>query len=183
MNPDALFLYRCQQIETLIDGAETELDLLDIAAKLRQLLFDQHSLVDAVNKSGKTIKFVVGSFILPMPPPRHGIMALMSGLDPRSPIPSPEKVLTRQQFGAYVPLYLNGHPVTVKDIIRYAANVAGGVHFDPNNSRDEYQAQKLFWPGTKLGGASPGGAHLRPIGRVALRGLSPVIEEVRSRTA
>jgi hypothetical protein len=181
MNGDALFLRRCEEIAALQAGAANELDLLDIAAKMRQLLYDQHCLVDAVNDQKINIKFVVCPFGINMPPPKSGIMALGDGLDPETSPPKTPIPLDREQFGSYVVLYLDARPVTIKGIIRYAANVAGGIHFDPKNSKAEYETLKLFEGTITLMGVSPGSIHLRAIARVVLRGLSPLMQTVKAR--
>ena len=70
MNPEPLFIQRCDQIVQLLNSVK-EVELLDLGARLRQLIVDQHSLVGTVNSGKIKIRFRVNPISLPpgLPPP------------------------------------------------------------------------------------------------------------------
>ncbi len=67
-----------------------------------------------------------------LPPPT--ISLLEDGLDPDTspPIYPALLELTLDEFLQHVVLFTNGQEHTVKDVIKFAANVARGVHHESN---------------------------------------------------
>src|SRR5258706_12455523 len=59
MDPEPLFPRRCEQIAELMQSRD-EIDLLDVAGLLRQVIMDKHSLLDTANKNRIKPKFHVG---------------------------------------------------------------------------------------------------------------------------
>jgi hypothetical protein len=99
-------------------------------------------------------------------------------LPPQSPARKAAVTLNRDQFLSHVIMRLNGANISISDAIRYAANVAGGVHHDPRKKK-ELLAE--FSNRFGYGGFPLGIRQLKAIARVALRGLQPLIEDVTMR--
>jgi hypothetical protein len=181
MDANRLFIERCDQVAILLESHK-ELDLLDLAAKLRQLLFDQHSLADTVNTSPIRLEFRVGEWS-EMPPgiPKPTLWTLEDGLDPETGAPTRGVVvLSRDEFGQYPVAYFQNHPIKVRDVIRYAAHVAGGIHHDPQ-PQPEYRVLHALSQSYGIGGLPLGVRQLKAIGRVGIRGMRPLIEDVKQR--
>ncbi|WP_156942657.1 hypothetical protein [Mesorhizobium sp. L48C026A00] len=75
-----------------------------------------------------------------------------------------------------------GKKVTVRDIIRLTSHVAGSIHYDPK-PKPEHEILDAFSKRLSVGGLPAGIRMLRAITRVSLRGLQPLIEDVRVRYA
>jgi hypothetical protein len=175
-----LFLRRVDQI-ALIAASDTRdlVKLLDLAALLRKVLFDDKSLADTVNINRVPLRFRVRA----LQPNIPGFGArFLYGVDVIEPTEGEVVELTRAQFGQHLIGRLPSGEVTIKDIVRYAANVAGGVHFDPQPKAKYATARQLYDAIT--GDDIPMSLLvLVPIGRAALRGLQPLYEDVRRRVA
>ncbi|HWM47047.1 MAG TPA: hypothetical protein VNR11_09055 [Xanthobacteraceae bacterium] len=179
MTPEALFLERSDQLATLIDSNK-EIELLDLAGNLRQLLADKHALVDTVNTSNIRLHFHVGKF-RNEPDQFTVLQSLEDGLDPQARSPhAPSTHLSKEQFLAHPVTYFRGEVISVRNLIRYMSNVAGGVHYDPQ-PRPEYGTMAMLTGRISMVGLPLGVAQLRAVGRVTWRGLGPLIEDVRKR--
>lgn len=182
MDPNRLFIERCQQVHLLLES-HREIDLLDLSGLLRQLLFDQHSLVDTVNTFKLNLVFHTGTF---RQAPDHytALLSLDDGIDPNTRPPrSPSADLCLGEFLDHVVIYAHGNVLTVKDVIRHAANVAGGIHYDPRSplKHPEPQLLRMLSEGWGLGGLPLGIRMLSAIARVTMRALAPLVEEVEKR--
>ena len=176
-----LFLARCNQIESIVDSPH-EIDVLDLSGKLRQLLADRHSLLSAAN----TIKIPLEFWVNDMEWEKFeafgfqfGIMP--DGLDPYisgSREPTAIK-LNLQQFLAHPVIFYFGQKLTVLDVIKYAANSAGGVHHDPT-PRSEYRSLAELHRDLSINGLPGSTQILRSIAKVTLRSLDPLIRQLTS---
>lgn len=179
MDPKQLFIARCKQLEELLKSND-ELSAIDLSGILRQLLADQHSLVQTVNANKVPIRFLVKKIReMPQGLPPPTFLLLEDGLDPDTspPIYPPPVELTLGDFLNHVVLINKGQRHTVKDIIKFSANVAGGIHHDPR-PKVEYAAIKAFSEMFGIGGLPAGVRQLRAISRVTLKALRPLIEDV-----
>jgi hypothetical protein len=143
ITPEAVFLKRCDQLAVLLQSNDPT-DAIDIAARLRQLLADSKSLLDTVNKNQLPIRFKVG--VLPtMPPgiPPPTIFLLVDSVDPEEEPLGGGLTLNKDGFLGHCIAVFRGQQITVRDVIRYTANVVGGVHHDPQ-PRPEYDAIKAL---------------------------------------
>ncbi len=176
MDAVSLFLARCKQIETAL-MSNNEIELLDLSAHLRQLLIDPTSPLHHVNRERRLkLKFVVGQF-RQQPDVYTRILSLEDGVDPTvRPRGSPHKEVSLGDFLGHTIVYLHGQPQSVADVIKFAANVAGGVHQATPGDRQRlingYSSQ------VSMGGLPGAIRQLQAIARVALRGLCPLIEAV-----
>jgi hypothetical protein len=180
MDSDRLFLERCKQVEKGMQSSD-ELELLDLSAKLRQLFLDDHPLIHLANHERRIkLKFVVGDFTQ-APDVHTVILSLEDGLDPDGRRPgTPRTEVGLDGFLGHKVLYLKGQPHTVRDVIKLAANVSGGVHRTPNPD----QRQKLladFAASISIGGLPGALRQLQAIARGALKGLRPLIEAVEGK--
>jgi hypothetical protein len=179
MDADTLFLERCKQVEAATQSSN-EIDLLDLSAKLRQLLLDESPLVHQANRERLKLKFVVGEFTL-QPDAYTSVLSLEDGLDPETRRPgSPRKEVSFQGFLNHKVLYLKGQPHSVSDVISLAANVAGGVHLT-KNPKEKQELIARYAASVSIGGLPGAIRQLQAIGRVTLRGLRPLIEAVEKR--
>lgn len=181
MRPNKLFLERCDQMALLLESRK-EVELLDLGGLLRQLLFDKKSLVDTVNTKPISLEFHVSAWphIGTGGPPT--LFSLEDGLDPETAPPGMQTItLSRDQFGNYPVTYFQGQPVTVKDVIRYASNVAGGVHYDPQ-PRAEFDLMGVLSQRFGIAGLPLGIRQLKASARVTMRALYPLIEDVKKRS-
>jgi hypothetical protein len=183
MEPNRLFLERCDQMRLLLESHK-EIELLDLSAILIQLLWDHKTLVDQVNtkpSGGRAhkLKFRVGAWP-PNPPglPMPVLHSLEDGIDPETSRHGQFVVLTKDEFPSYPTTYFRGDPITVKEVVRYAANAAGGKHYDPI-PKQEYEKIHMLSRSVGIGGLPLGVRQLKAIGRVTIRALYPLIEDVK----
>jgi hypothetical protein len=177
MEAEDLFLERCGQIERLL-ASHTEIELLDLAGLLRQLLLDGTPLVHKVNNYGLKLKFEVGLFR--QPPDKHtAVLILEDGLDPDTRPPrSPSKEVNLDGFLEHTIIVTAGKAYSVSDVIKFAANVSGGVHH-VENPKGAQKVLSRFSMLYSLGGLPAGVRQLKAICRVTLKGLSPLIAAVK----
>jgi hypothetical protein len=133
-DPADLLEHRLTFLERLIQERRI-LGVYDAAAAIRQLLIDQHPLVTVVNRQRRIpIKFEVNeipSYLTERLEEEHRVLYLGPALSPtRSNLGAGTRLLNRDQF-LQVPVLLTAwRSVTVRNFVKFAANKAGGVHFD-----------------------------------------------------
>ncbi len=130
------------EIEEKLSSPDTY-KLIRIAGLIRQLLFDQHSVLPIAQKEfGGKITFSVNAYtiekmiendikIIGRPPTE----AVAGHLD----FMSDQIELTSDKYGKLKVLYVNGKFFSIKDIIKYVANKRGGIHLDEKNLDSEQQ--------------------------------------------
>jgi hypothetical protein len=180
MDAASLFLERCKQIETAMQSSK-EIDLLDLSARLRQLLVDgRETLVHQANRDRRLkLNFRVGSF-RQEPDQYVAHQSLEDGIDPETRPPgSPSTRVNFDGFLAHKVLYIRGAPYTVRDVIKHAADVAGGIHLS-NNPDDRQQVIAAYSKSATLGGLPGATRMLRAIARVTSRGLLPLIQAIET---
>lgn len=166
----------------LLLKSNEEIELLDLSGILLQLLLDKKSVVDTVNINRLKLEFHVGTWRIP-PHPRTIFQTLEDGIDPETSRPGgPTMKLSRAKFLNHPVTYVEGgHYILVKDVIKYAANVAGGKHHDPKPRPEYYIIDALSQRVTGFG--MPLGIHqLKSIARVTLRSFQPLVEDVEKRS-
>lgn len=181
MDAERLLLARCKQLAVLVQSND-EVELLDMASLIRQLLFDQHSLTDSVNKGRNKVNlmFHVGDFSYP-PDQYVTLMSLEDGIDPHTRRPgSPSLSLSRKRFQNHVIAHGAGQQLTIMEAIKFAANVAGGRHHDPY-PKDKDKIIASLSKQHRIGGLPFGVRLQKAIARVVLRALDPLIQDVQSR--
>jgi hypothetical protein len=130
----------CEDIEELerLLANPTLFGARSASAVLRRILCDDTPLLHAVSRErGFKPRFeVVGrgksaKHIIDMMPAGSTFLE-----NPRVPTGSdvPSSSLNLDEFLAHMIAYWDGEPISVKNFIRYVANNAGGIHWDPNPS-------------------------------------------------
>jgi hypothetical protein len=122
-----LLIERCEEMEQKLKSPK-EIDALDLGRILRQLLVDQHRLVDTANINKIPIRFRVHKLVKPPPGLSDAtVESLQDGLDPDTapPFLPPPIELTLDQFLKHVVLIINAQPHSVKDVIKFAARAMG----------------------------------------------------------
>ena len=179
MDAEQLFLARCSQLSRLLESHD-QIELLDLSAILRQLLLNDHPLVHKANTEQRIkLKFHVGHFRRKTDP---FVLAqtLEDGLDPETRLPgSPASEVNLDGFLNHPVLYLKGEPHSVKDVVLFTANVAGGVHHTAT-PKDAQLLLAEFARRFGIGGLPAGIRQLRAIARVTLKGLQPLIDVLGS---
>ena len=182
MDVDQLFLDTLDDLARRAKPPVAEYDVLMAAPLLRKLLLDRRRLVDEVRRTrGGEVTFRINGRdpiwkIAGSPPP--AIWSIQDGLDPDTALARVEPVeVTLDQLLAKVVLVHGGHEETVKDLIRHAAHVAGGVHIGTPESEKERLLNELGQR-LQLGGYSSAIRPLMAIARVVVQGLTPLREAI-----
>lgn len=186
MEAKKLFIERCGQLNRLSQSSN-EIELLDLSALLRKLLADQKPLVHSVNCNKLKLNYVVTDRKPPwenipsIKPETVELWMLEEGLDPEAIKKTvPTLSLNHDKFLSHICIYYKGKPITVHNIIKYAANAAGGVHHDPI-PKTEFETIAALAQRHSLNGLPVGIRQLRPLARIVYRGLQPLIDDVQLR--
>ena len=139
MHPDpaAFFEYRLACLDEYFDRPLV-LGAYDVAAWLRQLLLDATPLMDVANRDVRLqVRFEVNTLPESLTTglrERQGIIYLGASLSPAvTRLPTPTRHLRRNDF-LMEPILLTGfEKITVRQLVLWAANEAGGVHYDPHD--------------------------------------------------
>jgi hypothetical protein len=180
VNADRLFLARCEQLRVMQDS-DKEIEVLDSAKNLRQMLIDPYPLMDVVNAGILDIRFAVGKdhedFIKRFGP---GTELMYTELSGEGGIPENRVSLKKGRFLSHIVFVRKDQPITVRDVIMNSAVAAGGVHFDPKPKAQYLKTQSLLK--SIYGWGLPMELHLlRDIAYVTVTGLQPLIEMVEKR--
>lgn len=177
-----LFLRKLADLESILLGPD-QYDYLRAAAILRSFLLDSNRLIDSANQAYKLpIRYrardVSRDLGLQLKI-RDGvsILSVQDGLYPAT-AHNTHFVgdFTRDQFLNLFVGRVDGQNITVKDVILYAANKLGGVHFDERGSTKEMALRNSCNRFT-LGNMT---VHVRQIGGIA-RVVIEATRELRQR--
>ncbi len=176
MDPDALFLATLDDLDASAIAGRSSYDLLHVAALLRKLLLDGTNLLDATNRSRRLkVRFRANQRQPPDDPPPTS-WSIQDGLDPDTAAPLRRNSvadLSRDQFLGVTIIVHQDVRLTVADVIRYVANVAGGVHLGTPTEPKEMALASLS-ASIQVGGYSPELRSLIPVARVVSKGLQPL---------
>ncbi len=176
-NFERQFCLRIEELRTLVQSHD-ERDLLRISATLRLLLLD--GLMHKANRRLRLdIKFTTTDYQMPT---NAGVLvwSVQYGIYPplahsgRQPL-----TLNLDQFLAKPIAKFNEIIVTVKDAIRFEANVQGGVHVgnvDLHNPNEVAMDSSML----TVGGYRPTLTQLVPIGLVVSNALDPLYNAILS---
>jgi hypothetical protein len=156
-------------------NARDDYEVIKLAAILRQLLLDDTPLIYKANRPHRIkLQFVVNSIVdsrLPIQPDIHFHAA---SIDPSMlSLPAGTKTLSLDKFLGLKILDIKTDWFTVRELIKYAANKAGGVHHGENLDARESELLRTL---DKLGGLGIPtiGLALRSISRIVLTTLAPL---------
>jgi hypothetical protein len=184
VNRETIFLRTLDDLGRRVQPGIDEYEVLLIAGLLRKLLLDDPPLADQVNRERRLrIRYVIDASrpvweLLGEPPPVF--WSDQDGLDPETGLPGAEpKAVTRDEFLAKVIMQFRGESVTVKDTILHAANVVGAVH--PGRPREDVnRLLEKVADELSIGGYRPDVRSLLAIGRIVLRAMAPLREQIES---
>lgn len=179
MDSDQLFLQTLDELKVRLAQTPDEYSVIRIAAILRQLLLDEQPLVEQVNRGRQTkLRFRFYEAALPAMPGATLVAATIS-IQPGPNPPTGGRVVegTLKQLLAAPAAYFKGRLASVRDVIRYGANVAGGVHHSSAKT-DQDQALLGFGRLMDAFGLPADVRSLVGIGYVVADGLEPLRDAV-----
>jgi hypothetical protein len=110
-----------------------------------------------------------------IPPPT--VFLALDGLGPSVGVVGQTQSVTRDEFFKTVVMMYHGQEFTVRDVILFEANIAGGVHIgDPRNKAEEKLAILNSWVKSAEGRITL--RQLKSIARVVLVALKPLRDQV-----
>lgn len=181
MEPKILLLRRLDELHRLINSSDGY-DVLKASATIRQLFLDGgKSLVDKVNKSYKRkYKFKVVDHPIPNIPnvPKPEFWCVVDSIDPRrAPFKFNYVTKNRDDFFSTILGIVHGKEYTISDVIKYVANVMGGVHsgkaMTVADKALEHLAQIYLLPDLNVPLL-----HIRAVGRIVLETLRGTKEDI-----
>lgn len=186
LDPDALFLATLDDLRPRVERSNVPpYEIFMAAPLLRKLLMDASPLVDQVNRERKLkIRYPINGFSAVLDTlgiPRPVFWAIQDGLDPEtSPPPLTQQIeVKRDQLLARLVMIIGEHEITVRDLIDHVSHVAGAVHAgQPQHQRE--QALRAASRSIQIGGYPPDTRALQAVGRVVLKGLRPLSDQIRA---
>jgi hypothetical protein len=180
VNADEFFLDSLEDLERRIGGHLMEYDMLHVAALLRRLLTDRTPLADRVNRSRHLrIRYQVRERHVPKRNARL-TWAALEGFDPETGRPEGNVLeLSRDQMLARIILHHDGADFTVAEVIKYLANVAGGVHSGDRVDEKE-RTLAAVREHFRFHDLSVVLGSLLAVGRVVIKGLKPLRDTVEA---
>ncbi|OGW33706.1 MAG: hypothetical protein A2X58_04160 [Nitrospirae bacterium GWC2_56_14] len=180
---EQLYLKTINDLEKRI-ADQDPYEILGSSAIIRKLFLDDHPLVDQINRECKfKLQFNV-CLPTPLPPgfPKPDIYSVQDGLDPATSRPGKQvSQLTRDQFFKVAVLAINGKEYTIRDVILFEANIMGGVHAGMPKSEAEIILKTLN-DQMSIGGYASSLRQLKAIGRVVLKALDPLTQNIKQKT-
>lgn len=179
-----MYLRTIEELDQLKESHDPY-DLIRISDLVYRLLYDRPSLTELSSKVlGQRFKtvFIVGAEIsLPKGIPAPIFYSVEDGLDPdTSPPWSESRQINIDEFYKMEIMQINGISITVRDLIRFLRNVRGGVHRgSPDNTKEKEVAMHDMQQFFGIGGLPAGIRIMRAIGRVTLKSLRPLTEELK----
>jgi hypothetical protein len=158
--PEELFV-RAVDYLRLAAEQPTPNNLLEAAAKLRQLFADANPLVHQANRS-HCLKLTF--FVVPVDQPRG----------------SAARALTLDQFLSSPIAYVEGRWFSVIDHIRYLANYAGAIHKSQPDS-PESTTLECLGKSVQIGGAPSTLYAIKSVCNIAIAGCQPLYEAITAK--
>lgn len=153
-------------------------EVLRASALIRKLFIDDNPLVDQVNRLHKIkLSFEIGEIDTPyhreVMKDKPLFWSLQDGLDPSTKlVTGGTATLNRDKFFSTVVLIANGKEYTIRELIKFEANVMGGVHAGQVKTDQEKALASIA--GLYMGNARATLRQLLAVSRVILTALSPL---------
>lgn len=178
---EELFLNTIKDIEKRLSSSDPY-EILMISGLLRKLFLDSYPLVDRVNKEHKLkIEFEIVDRSRKMPYEKDIVFwSIQDGLFPET-APSFRKriVVSRDKFFNTIVAKTKNEEFSVKDVIKFKANVCGGIHADsPKSEKDEILQRISKY--ISIGGYESNLRQLKAIARVILKSLEPLCQIIKT---
>jgi hypothetical protein len=171
MNDKQYFLSTLNDLRAQLNKKD-EYSIIKISDLLFKLLMDSPSVSDRVNIDRIKIKFYVNNRKV-----RHEknlkYWSIEDGIDPNTALPHMiNKVkMNKSRLLSQVVMLVNGQPITVKNLIKFMRNKAGGVHRS-NAKKDVDIILNQLYKELFIGGLPAGLRLLKAISRVVITGLT-----------
>jgi hypothetical protein len=190
VEPDRVFVRKVQDLRSRTDpaalaaAADPDYDVLMAAPLLRELLMGDPPLLHLVNRSRRLkVRFRVARVnayereVLADAPIFY---ERVDGLYPGSALPnSTVEALSVDKLLSEMVMIVQGNTISVRDLIDYVANVAGGVHFgDPK--RDKRAIMVALDGQWKLGGIDVSMRCLVAVGQIVTEALDRLVLRVEA---
>lgn len=158
-------------------------DILSASAIIRELFLDDRPLVDQAN--GQYTSDLTFDVCLPTPDPpgfsAPGEFFIQEGLDPgTSESGKLTFKLARDQFLKVVLIVIDGRKYTIKDVVLSGVTFMGTVHSGSAQSEKE-RVLKAVSDQMPIGGYSSSLRQLQAIGRVVIKGLTPLTLHIQNK--
>lgn len=160
-------------------SARDDYEVVKVGAILRQLLLDDIPLMHKANRHHRLkLRFTVNDIFSKPLPIQPDVQFVAGGFDPSMvSLPAGTKSISLGQFLGLEILNSRTHKFTVRELIKYAANKAGGVHF--GETLDAREAELLRTIEKVEGIGFPAIAiALRSVSRVTLTMLAPLRQAI-----
>jgi hypothetical protein len=186
MSPEELFIHSVDKLRT-IGHNPTDFNLLQASATLRLLLKDPIPLIHTVNRTFRTkIYFpIVPHSIEEMynsTRVKRGLssMSVVDLIDPSSfPNAAIEK-LTLNEFLSYKIIYCKGEYLSVGEMIDFAANNQGGIHYDGELDGKFLDLRNMGVKLFPLFESDIAISNIRPITRITVSALTSLYLRIRA---
>lgn len=178
---DLLFIATVDDLQRRVQQPTGTYDVLMSAGLLRKLLVDdRRSLLHQVNRSRRReVRFQVNVGDVPSEGSDLLAWSVQDAIDPELPRPPGRVILQDLPLNRFLKqriAYTQPLSVNVEDVIKHAANVAGAVHYgQPKTEIDVALANDPI----SLMGMNPHIRSLMPLGRIVVRALTPLAQEIR----
>jgi|SRR5438132_8135897 len=176
-----LFVRVCRDLEKRLRSVD-EYEVLKSSGLLRQLLLDDAPLVHRANKNYKLdIEFEITDFQPPTSDQRKILLwNIADGLDPQTCRPGRGNRKVRlEDFLRLVVLRSGDTSFTIKDLIKFEANVMGGIHAGSPRTETE-QHLRMITDMYSIQGIPGCLRQLKAIARVVLKAVDPLKVRVQA---
>lgn len=176
---EKVFIRDFEEIQKIIK-LEDDYEILRLSAILRRLFLDGRSLVDIVNKTHRhKLRFVTGRSLPPEKLKEFKVWFKLGGINPDNKM-CPIDELSRAEFFSKPMLVIEHNLYTISDIIKFEANIMGGVHAGVANTNEEkkLELQKMLYEGQSKIRLHQ--KQLLSIGKVILNTLTPLYVKLKN---
>lgn len=175
-----LFIRTIDDLHRSINSND-EYEVLRASALIRQLFLDgDKSLVDRISRNYRhKLEFEVVEHTPPnIPGLNFNIWAVVDGIDPRATPPHFLRVKKKRDgFFSMIVAIVDGHEYSVREIVKFVANVMGGVHSGSLRDEKETNLEQLkelrFFSNISIALL-----FIKSIGRIILESLKPLQYEI-----
>ena len=163
-----LFEELLHELQKLI-ASQSEYDLIKSSKILRQLLMDGDALLHLVNRELRSSPIFRVRTLTETPQSSNWVIPELYCVSDDTPCVN----LNLQQFLGYRMGMTNGSEITIRQVIKYAAIILGGVHFKVDKG-GEYEGIAQFHANPNKSGITPILTSLRDIGAITRDALIPI---------
>jgi hypothetical protein len=180
MTDDEHFLHVLDELRGYY-ATKTDYTLVRAGGLLRALFLDgANSVADRANKSRRLpLRFRTMNFRVPLPISMGRVRVHWGGVSPEGCPDAPTIECTRDEFLGAPLVWFDGVQLTVRDVVKVAADMKGGVHRGIPMSIEDEAAVNLdaYW---RTNGTEASSGALRGVCFVVLEALAPLERAIRT---